>query len=88
MFFYSETPLKFPFALATGICGEAGREDVRKGTTERKGQCVISKMVKIKAIFGIRAGLESIIITFNQASIPSSQAPKREDGKEYKRSSE
>lgn len=87
MFFYSETPLKFPFALATGICREAGREDVRKGI-ERKGQCVISKMVKIKAIFGIRAGLESIIVTFNQASIPSSRAPKREDGEEYKRSPE
>lgn len=49
---------------------------------------MISKMVKIKAIFGICAGLEEIIVTFNQASILSSRAPKREAGEEYKRSSE
>lgn len=51
VFFYSETPLKFPFALAWGIWGEAGREDVREGTTERNGQCVISKMEKLKSFF-------------------------------------
>lgn len=84
MFFYSETPLKFPLALAAGILGEACREAVREGTAAEEWAVCDQEGGKTKAIFGICSGLESIIVTFNQARIPSSQAPKRENGGEYK----
>lgn len=29
-------PLKFPLALAAGMCGEVGREAPRQGTTEEE----------------------------------------------------
>ena len=48
VFLYKEMPLKCALALAAGILGEAGQEDVRKEPQKRNGQCVIQKMEKLK----------------------------------------
>lgn len=62
--------------------------DAREGITEQQRAVCDQQDGKTNTISGICSGLESIIITFNQARIPSSQAPEREDGEECKHNSQ
>lgn len=64
-----------------------GREAVREGTMKEGWAVYDQQDGKTKAISAICSSLESVSVTFNQARISSSQAPKREDGEEYKSNS-
>lgn len=61
-----------------------GRKAIREETTKEEWAVYDQQDGKTKAISGICFSLESVIVTFNQARISSSQAPKREDGKNTK----
>lgn len=58
VFFYSETPLKFPSPLPQGSGGKASGEHVREETTEEEWAVCDRQDGKTEAIFGYLFGSE------------------------------